>query len=407
MSAQIGSDFDGVFAGRRVLLTGHTGFKGGWMSLWLARLGAEVTGIALPPETGPSFFEACGVARSVDSRMADITDRVRLSKVMGTVDAEILIHMAAQPLVRRSYSYPVETFATNVMGTAHVLELAQRMPSLKAIIVVTSDKCYENNEWEWGYREADPLGGADPYSASKGCTEILAHAYRRSFFNKEGGARLATVRAGNVFGGGDWGLERLVPDIVRAAANKRPVKIRNPGSVRPWQHVLEPVSGYMALAARLFQHGAPFEGAWNFGPDVSSTVPVRQLTQEICEAWGAGGPEILYGDAQDAAPGHQMHEAGLLRLDSTKAHTRLGWRPQLSLSEAVGMTIEWYRHHAEGHGMVALTDAQLSTFCGRMDGQGTHATPVPIIAAQASRRREPLMTGTLSVQPGKTSGVQK
>lgn len=379
MRVSVEPDFGGIFAGRRVLLTGHTGFKGSWLSVWLAKLGAEVTGIALPPEGTHSMFESCGISRLVDSRFADITDRVRLGRAVRSLDAEILIHMAAQPLVRRSYAYPVETFATNVLGTAHVLELAHRMPSLKAIIVVTSDKCYENNEWFLAYRENDPMGGADPYSASKGCTELLAHAYRRSFFNLEDGPRLATVRAGNVFGGGDWGHERLVPDIVRAAAAQHPVRIRQPSSVRPWQHVLEPLAGYLALAGRLFSDGAAFEGAWNFGPDASGTVPVSDLTQLIREAWGEDGPEIVYGP-EVADGSNSVSEARFLRLDSTKSQSLIGWRPQLSLEEAIGMTVEWYRHQAGGHGMLAMTEAQIATYGQRMAWKNKASDPVGVSA---------------------------
>ena len=360
MLASTDTIFGGAFQGRRVLLTGHTGFKGGWLSLWLSQLGADVTGIALPPEAGDSFFDSCGVAGLLDSRFADIRDAAKLSGATDGLDAELLIHMAAQPLVRLSYAEPVETFATNVMGTAHVLELAKKMPNLRAIVVVTSDKCYDNREWEWGYRENDALGGADPYSASKGCTEILAHSYRRSFFQDPDGPSLATVRAGNVFGGGDWGAERLVPDIIRAATHAERLTIRNPVSVRPWQHVLEPLSGYMMLSAKLLQDGHAFEGAWNFGPDTSSTVPVRVLTEAFRTAWGSGF-DVTYGD-----PGNVLHEAGLLRLDSTKAQTKLGWRPQLSLQEAVQMTADWYRDHADGRKMAERSKAQIEAYSSRM-----------------------------------------
>ncbi|WP_126975673.1 CDP-glucose 4,6-dehydratase [Frigidibacter oleivorans] len=356
------TEFGGAFAGRRVLLTGHTGFKGGWLALWLARMGARVTGLALPPEPGPSLFEAAGVGAHVDSRIADIRDPAALAAALAGVDAELVVHMAAQPLVRLSYAQPVETFATNVMGTAHVLDLARRMPSLRAVVVVTSDKCYDNREWVWGYRETDPLGGADPYSASKGCTEILAHSWRRSFFADPAGPQLATVRAGNVFGGGDWAADRLVPDIMRAAAAGRAIEIRNPASVRPWQHVLEPLAGYLTLAARLLGPGAAAHaGAWNFGPDPSSTVTVEVLAQSICAAWGCGGPRIDYHappQPDEHAPrAPLLHEAGLLRLDSSKARAGLGWMPRLTLEQAVGLTVEWYRAHAEGAGTAAAMEA--------------------------------------------------
>jgi len=377
----IANDFGGAFAGRRVLLTGHTGFKGGWLALWLARMGAHVTGIALPPEPGPSLFAACGLADHVDSRIADIRDLPALQAQMAGTDPELLIHMAAQPLVRLSYAQPVETFATNVLGTAHVLQLARAMPSLRAIVVVTSDKCYDNHEWVWGYRETDALGGADPYSASKGCTEIVAHAWRQSFFADPDGPQLATVRAGNVFGGGDWSADRLVPDIVRAATSGQVMEIRNPLSVRPWQHVLEPLAGYLTLAARLLDRGrggARYAGAWNFGPDPSSTVTVQELAQSICAAWGCGGPSIAY-HAPPQPDEHTLREAGLLRLDSAKARSSLGWSPRLTLDQAVGLTVEWYRAHADGAAMAELTQRQIETYSEKM------RAPLPaerVIAAQ-------------------------
>ncbi|WP_224826187.1 CDP-glucose 4,6-dehydratase [Cognatishimia sp. MH4019] len=363
--------FAAAFKGRRVLLTGHTGFKGGWLALWLRQLGAQVTGIALPAEPGDSFFDSCGVGERIDSRIADIRDPKALFEAGEGADAEVLIHMAAQPLVRLSYAEPVETFATNVMGTAHVLELAKTMPNLRAIIVVTSDKCYDNREWEWGYRENDALGGADPYSASKGCAEILAQSYRRSFFQDPDGPCLATVRAGNVFGGGDWGAERLVPDIIRAATGAAPLSIRNPLSVRPWQHVLEPLAGYLTLAAHLLEQGHAYEGAWNFGPDAAATVPVRDLAQAFEKAWGHSF-DITYGDAPDG-----LHEAGLLRLDSTKAQTQLGWRPRLGLSDAVHLTAEWYRAHEVGHQMAHFTMAQIDAYTARMSPETSQNVTPP------------------------------
>lgn len=366
MHPQPDAIFGGAFAGRRVLLTGHTGFKGGWLAMWLARMGATVTGISLPPEPGPSMFAACGLGRRMDSRFADIRDPQALADQAKGVDAELVIHMAAQPLVRLSYAQPVETFATNVLGTAHVLELARQMSSLRAVVVVTSDKCYDNHEWVWGYRETDALGGADPYSASKGCTEILAHSWRRSFFADPKGPQLATVRAGNVFGGGDWGADRLVPDIVRAAAAGRPLEIRNPGSMRPWQHVLEPLSGYLTLATRLMNPGgAHYAGAWNFGPDPSMAVTVQELAQSICAAWGCGGPSIEYhAPPQPDEP--VLHEAGLLRLDSTKARSMLGWFPRLTLGQSVDLTVDWYRAHAGAADMAALTLHQIEAYSKRM-----------------------------------------
>jgi CDP-glucose 4,6-dehydratase len=365
MSGTVQPDFGCAFAGARVLVTGHTGFKGGWLSTWLVQLGARVTGISLLPEPGPSFFEACALGTAVDSRIADITSVDALRDAAGELDAELVIHMAAQSLVRRSYRDPAGTLATNVVGTAHVLDLARRMPSLRAIIVVTSDKCYDNREWAWGYRENDPLGGADPYSASKGATELVAHAYRRSFFDDPAGPQLASVRAGNVFGGGDWAEDRLVPDIVRSVAAGEAVHVRNPDSVRPWQHVLEPLSGYLALASRLMTDGAAFSGAWNFGPDLTGMVTVRALAEMMQEAWEPGGPEFIFADPS-VKPANALHEAGLLRLDSTKAQTGLGWRPQLDLRDAVRLTAEWHKAHASGRPMLALTYAQIAEYSNQM-----------------------------------------
>jgi CDP-glucose 4,6-dehydratase len=369
--------FADVFRSRRVLLTGHTGFKGGWMSFWLARLGAKVTGIALPPEAGQSFFAACGVDQRVDSRFADITDASALAEALAGTEPEIVIHMAAQSLVRRSYEDPVGTFATNVIGTANVLDWARRTPSVRAILVVTSDKCYENNEWVWGYRENDPLGGVDPYSASKGCTEILAHSFRRSFFSGEGAPCLATARAGNVFGGGDWSRDRLVPDIVRAISRGEAMTIRNPGSVRPWQHVLEPIAGYLLLCQRLLSSGSSVAGAWNFGPDAGATVSVGDFVNGFAAAWGDGAPRI---ETPPQKAEGTPHEAGLLRLDSTKARVQLGWTPRLSLDDALQATASWYRAYLAGKQVSRLTEDQIEGYERAMFDVG--ATAPHRIAAQ-------------------------
>ncbi|WP_298559663.1 CDP-glucose 4,6-dehydratase [uncultured Aliiroseovarius sp.] len=369
MSGAVSSDFGGAFKGRHVLVTGHTGFKGGWISHWLMQLGARVSGIALAPEPGPNLCDATGLTGDMDSRLIDIRDRDALLAQARDIDADLVIHMAAQPFVRRSYVEPAATIATNVSGTAHVLDLARAMPSLKAAIVVTSDKCYENNEWGWGYRENDPMGGSDPYSASKGATELIAQAYGRSFFNAPDGPQLATVRAGNVFGGGDWGEDRLIPDIVRATVAGEPVQIRNPSSIRPWQHVLEPLSGYLALAARLLSDGAPFAGPWNFGPDVSGTVNVRELAGLMQDSWGRDGPRFEFGQADP-----NMHEAGVLRLDSTKAQTQLGWRPQLDLPAAVQMTTNWYRAHHAQENMKNFTLTQIAQYGALMSGAPQNST---------------------------------
>ncbi len=326
-----------ALSGRRVLLTGHTGFKGGWLALWLQQLGADVVGVALPPPAGPSLFETLGIETLVDSRIGDIRTPEGLASVIGDVDADLVFHLAAQAIVRRSFADPVDTFLTNVVGTATVLQASARMPNLRGIVVVTSDKCYDNREWEWGYRETDPMGGADPYSASKGCAELVAASYRHSFFGDPDGPQLATVRAGNVVGGGDWSQDRLVPDIVRATLKGVPVELRNPRSVRPWQHVFDALAGYLTVATRLLEDGDGVAEAWNFGPEQAQEVNVGALADAFVEAWGPGGPTIIHGQA----PG--PHEARSLALDSAKARNRLGWRPTLGLSDTVALTADWYR----------------------------------------------------------------
>lgn len=369
-----------ALAGRRVLLTGHSGFKGGWLALWLRRLGADITAVSLPPvDGGPSMFEAVGIADLVDHRIADIGDERAYAAAVKDVDADLVIHMAAQALVRPSYAAPVETFRTNVLGTAIVLDAARRMPSLAGILVVTSDKCYENEEWAWGYRESDPMGGADPYSASKGCAELVAAAYRRSYFGEPGSPILATARAGNVIGGGDWSVDRLVPDIVRGFASGTPVHIRNPGSIRPWQHVLEPLSGYLQLCAAMIEGRRDVGGAWNFGPDVDGVGDVGTLARSMQRIWGAGpggsgAAALVTGDA-----GPAPHEADILRLDSTKARTALGWRPRLTIDEAVSLTVEWYRACVSGSvDMRALSVRQIERYVGvDRDAASLHPSTFP------------------------------
>lgn len=346
-----------VLSGRRVLLTGHSGFKGGWLALWLRRLGAQVVGISLPPPPGPSLFETLDIDSFVDSRFADIGDMAGFAAALDGFDPELVFHLAAQPIVRRSIVDPVETLRTNVVGTAHVLDAARRMPSLRGIVVVTSDKCYDNREWVWGYRETDPMGGSDPYSASKGCTELVAAAYRKTYFSDPAGPQLATVRAGNVIGGGDWAVDRLVPDIVRAGLAGQPVVIRNPGSIRPWQHVLDALAGYLRVAAGLLEIGEPYAEAWNFGPDSEGIVDVRGLADAVIAAWGPRAPRFVYGD------GSGPREAGVLALDSAKARTRLGWRPRLDLAATVDFTIGWYRAWDAGRtDMLAFSEAQLAEY---------------------------------------------
>ena len=349
-----------AFAGRRVLVTGHTGFKGSWLALWLDRLGAEVTGVALPPPGDrPNLFDSLRLCARVDHRIADLRTPDELAAVLDDVDPEVVFHLAAQPLVRLSYDIPAETFLTNVVGTARLLDFARSRPSVKAVIVVTSDKCYENvADSVWGYRESDPLGGSDPYSASKGCTELVVNAYRRSFFAADSGCTVASVRAGNVIGGGDWSEDRLLPDIMRAAFAQTPVLIRNPRSIRPWQHVLEPLTGYLQLAANLLREGHQWAGPWNFGPDRDGLVDVGSLLDEVRRCW----PAALTIDSAREAGGR--HEAHALRLDNSKAQTLLGWRPLLRLPQAVRLTVDWYRAHAAGADMAAFTLDQIDHYVG-------------------------------------------
>jgi CDP-glucose 4,6-dehydratase len=318
---------------RSVFVTGHTGFKGGWLATWLVELGARVVGYALRPDTSPSYFAACGLADRIASHFADVADAAQLEAAVAAARPSVVFHLAAQPLVRRSYTMPARTFATNVLGTVHLLEAVRRVPSVQAVVVVTSDKCYENRERPEGYREDDPLGGHDPYSASKAAAELATAAYRRSFFAR--GPRVATARAGNVIGGGDWAEDRLVPDTMRALARGETVKLRNPAAVRPWQHVLVPLSGYLALAERLAERDG-FAGAWNFGPRDDDAVPVAALVELLLASWDGGRWEAAVED-------EPAHEAGLLRLDWTKARERLGWRPLLTLKEAAALTVTWYR----------------------------------------------------------------
>lgn len=325
-----------VYKGQRVFITGHTGFKGGWLSVWLKQMGANVTGFALAPTTTPNLFDLAQVGDGIQSHVGDVRDASQLRDVLEQTQPTLVFHMAAQPLVRLSYTDPVGTFATNVMGTVHLLDAARHVPSVRGVVVVTSDKCYDNREWVWGYRENEAMGGADPYSCSKGCAELVTAAYRRSFTGPKSSLSIASGRAGNVFGGGDWSDDRLVPDIVKAVMNDRTVVLRNPGAVRPWQHVLEPLSGYLLLGQRLLSGEPAWADAWNFGPDAGADLTVGELTETVLQRWGKGRLEI---QPDPSAP----HEANLLRLDSSKARKLLKWRPVLSLGEAIAWTVDWYR----------------------------------------------------------------
>lgn len=322
---------------RRALVTGHTGFKGGWLCLWLEDLGARVTGYALEPSTTPSLFELADVGQGMRSLVGDVRDEAAVRSAFQEAEPEIVFHLAAQALVRRSYADPVDTWSTNVMGTLNVLEAARATPSGGAVVVVTSDKCYENREWMRPYREDDPMGGADPYSASKGATELLASSYRRSFLS-EAGPKLATGRAGNVIGGGDYNQDRLIPDLVAAAMASTPAIVRNPDAVRPWQHVLEPLAGYLLLAERLHQ-GDDVDEGWNFGPDTEGQRTVGEVVERFGTEWGAGAE---WTAANTPGP----HEATLLALDSEKARQKLGWRPRWTFDTAIEATVSWYREVA-------------------------------------------------------------
>jgi CDP-glucose 4,6-dehydratase len=347
------------WAGKAVLLTGHTGFKGSWLSLWLQSMGANVTGYALQPPTTPSLFVAAKVAEGMKSIEGDIRDYAALSAAFKQCQPEIVIHMAAQPLVRYSYANPVETYTTNVMGTVNLLEAVRSTGSVKAVVNVTSDKCYENREWVWGYRENEAMGGYDPYSSSKGCAELVTAAYRNSYFHPEKylshGVALASGRAGNVIGGGDWADDRLIPDIMRAITQGKPVNIRNPHAIRPWQHVLEPLAGYLQLAQKLHEEGAAYGEGWNFGPNEEDARPVQWIVEQLTRAWGEGASWVLDG-------GDHPHEAHYLKLDCSKAKVRLDWQPRWHLEETLGAIVDWHRAHRENKSMREFSLAQIQSF---------------------------------------------
>lgn len=352
------------WSGKRVLLTGHTGFKGSWLALWLQAMGAELCGLALQPATTPNLFEDAQVGRGMRSVIGDIRDAVLVRRIMEEHRPEVVFHLAAQPLVRASYEDPLGTYAVNVMGTAHVLDAVRLTGNVRAVVTITTDKCYENREWVWPYREEDRLGGYDPYSNSKACAELVTEAYRNSFFPSahydRHGVTLATVRAGNVIGGGDWADDRLIPDMMRAFVAGHPVLIRNPGAIRPWQHVLEPLRGYLAVAEALLEHGPAFGEAWNFGPDQSDARPVEWIVRELVEMWGEGaGWKLDHAD--------HPHEAQMLKLDCSKAAARLGWRPRLHLRDALALTADWYRARKNGQSMSAFTAAQIDSYRERFD----------------------------------------
>jgi CDP-glucose 4,6-dehydratase len=356
-SASVDADF---WNGKNVFLTGHTGFKGGWLSLWLASLGAKVTGYALAPNTSLNFYEIAKVEDDLEqSHIADIRDLEKLQKAMSDAKPEIIIHMAAQPLVRYSYANPVETYATNVMGTVHVLESIRNLDSVRAALIVTTDKCYENKEWAWGYREDEPMGGHDPYSNSKGCAELVTSAYRQSYFSPEKYAQhkvaIASARAGNVIGGGDWSEDRLIPDAIKAFEEKEPLFIRNPLATRPWQHVLEPLSGYLVLAQALYQDGTKFSGAWNFGPRDDDARSVKEVINLLIKNWGS--PATWNQDQSN-----QPHEAHSLKLDCSKARQNLNWIPRWTLEQAIENITQWQQGLKNSMNMKKLSQEQIKLY---------------------------------------------
>lgn len=341
--------------GKRVLLTGHTGFKGSWLSLWLQQMRATLRGVALEPATQPAMFDIAMVGQEMEHHVTDIRDLAGLRRHVVEFDPDILIHLAAQPLVRRSYNEPVETYETNVMGTVNVLEAAKSGKALKVIVNVTTDKCYENREWAWGYRENEPMGGHDPYSSSKGCVELLSAAYRKSFLT-EAGIAMATARAGNVIGGGDWSVDRLLPDVLRSIEKGEPVEIRNPNAIRPWQHVLEPLSGYLILAQHLHGEGGHgFAEGWNFGPVDEDARSVEWIVRRMCDTWP--------GEASwTAQAGDHPHEANFLKLDISKARQRLGWVPRWNLEAALARTMDWHRAWIDGENMRDFSVKQIDAY---------------------------------------------
>lgn len=345
--------FNRFFKGKKVFITGHTGFKGSWLAAWLLELGAKVTGFALPPQTERDHFTVLGLQNRVRHVVGDIRELAPLQMALAQAEPDIVFHLAAQPLVRLSYAQPKLTFDTNVGGSVNVLEGVRHCSSVRALVYITSDKCYRNREWVWGYRENDELGGRDPYSASKGCAELVFSSYLESFFAQRPGFAAASARGGNVIGGGDWALDRIVPDCIRALEKQEPVEVRNPQATRPWQHVLEPLSGYLLLAQRLFDAGNQYSGAWNFGPDKESNRTVRELVEKALGVWGSGKPVM------GTSAGTQPHEAHFLHLNCDKARQELGWRPAWQFDQAVEHAIAWYSEWLEDADAWNLTTRQI------------------------------------------------
>lgn len=344
---------------KRVFITGHTGFKGSWLTLWLNRMGAKVAGLSLLPATSPSLYDLAGIEKISVSSIGDIRDRSVVDQAIKDFNPEIVFHLAAQPLVRESYQFPVETYATNVMGTAHVFDAIRRVKSIKAFVNITTDKVYENREWSWGYREVDTFGGYDPYSNSKACSELVTAAFRSSFFNpveySRHGVAIASARAGNVIGGGDWAADRIVPDCFRALAKNQEIVLRNPHAIRPWQHVLEPLRGYLCLAEKLFTDGIQYAEGWNFGPTDADCVPVESLVKLLCAQWGSGAAYRIEGDGGP-------HEASFLKLDCSKAFARLGWKPVWNLETTIGRIVEWNQAYNSGADVKKICEEQIAVF---------------------------------------------
>ncbi|MFZ4762143.1 MAG: CDP-glucose 4,6-dehydratase [Alphaproteobacteria bacterium] len=348
--------------GKKVFLTGHTGFKGSWLSLWLKEMGAVVVGFSLPAPTQPSLFEVARLEQWVDvHHLGDVRHLAELQAAIKKAQPDIVIHMAAQPLVRLSYDEPVSTYETNVMGSVNLLEAVRHQPSVRVVLMVTSDKCYENREWLWGYREDEAMGGYDPYSNSKGCAELVVSAYRRSFFHQPAGhaAAVASVRAGNVIGGGDWAADRLIPDMVRAFLAGQSPLIRRPDSIRPWQHVLEPLSGYLLLAKKLWENPEFYAEGWNFGPQDSDAKPVRWIADVMANLWSN---DAAWMDVSQQ--GDSLHEAHYLKLDCSKARMQLGWQPRLDLAAALEKTIEWYKSYGQKQDMRSVSLTQINDYMG-------------------------------------------
>jgi len=354
------NNFEGFYKGKKVLITGHTGFKGSWLSAWLTELGANVIGYSFEPPTKPSMFKAMDLQDKITHIIGDVRDEEHLLAVFNKYQPEFVFHLAAQPIVRLSYEEPRLTYETNVMGTVNVLEAIRKTKSVKVGVIITSDKCYENKEWVYGYRESDPMGGYDPYSSSKGCAELVVSTYRHSFFSPERYNKhkvaLSSVRAGNVIGGGDWGQDRLVPDCIRALSERKAIEIRNPNAIRPWQHVLEPLSGYLLLGLKMYQEGDKYACAWNFGPPDSDIITVEEIVKKIISYWGDG-------KYKTEVSSKNPHEARLLKLDCSKAHSLLGWNPVYNVDETLKETVEWYKiYYTRDKNMSNLTSNQIREY---------------------------------------------